>query len=130
MNQENAAEAILAAERRALDHWSNGDPVGYMEAAHEDVTYFDDIGALERVDGKEALHAYAEQIMELIPAHRYEIVDPRVQLYGDVGILTFRYHTSTLEGDPGPPWKATAVYVSTDDGWRPVHLHWSIVKDG
>ena len=130
MNQEAAADAILAAERRALDRWSSGDPVGYLEAAHEDVTYFDDIGALERVDGKDALHAYAEGLMGKIPAHRYEIVDPKVQLYGDVGILTLRYHTSSLEGEPGTPWKATAVYVNTDEGWRPVHLHWSIVKEG
>ena len=129
MNEENRA-AILAAEKAALACWSSGDPLGYFQLAHEDLTYFDDIGAHHRLDGKAACLSYAEGLVGIIPEHRYEIVDPRVQLFGDVGVLTLHYHTSSLEGEPTTPWKATLVYANTDDGWKQVHANWTIAKDG
>jgi len=126
---EGATAAILAAEKAALARWSSGDPLGYFEKAHEGLTYFDDIGAQQRINGKAACLAYAEELVGVIPEHRYEIVDPRVQVFGDVGVLTLRYHTSSLDGEPTTPWKATLVYANTDDGWKQVHANWSIVKD-
>ncbi|MDH4044269.1 MAG: nuclear transport factor 2 family protein [Gemmatimonadota bacterium] len=124
----NPTEAILAAEHRALQRWSAGDPEGYAETAADDVTYFDDIGAQARVEGREALLAYFSGLKGQIPVHRYEMVDPKVQLVGDVGILTFRYHASSPDGTAFPPWKATAVYRQVGRTWRLVHAHWSMVK--
>ncbi len=129
MRSKGAEEAILATERDALDRWSMGDPVGYVEAAADDMTYFDDIGAHARVDGIEAVRDYLSTLEGQIPPHRYEIVNPRVQVYGDVGILTLRYHPSSLDGETLTPWKATAVYRRVDERWRVVHTHWSMVKE-
>ena len=55
-------------------------------------------------------------------------VDPKVQVYGEVAILTLQYH-ATVDGQPGPPWKATSVYRMINDDWYAVHAHWSLVKE-
>lgn len=130
MNRESAEEAILAQERDALDRWSSGDPEGYVQSADEDVTYVDFIGAHVRVDGIQALREYLAGIKGHFPAHTYEVVNPRIQVYGDVGILTQHYYPTSLEGEAMGPSKATCVYRRTDGTWHLVHSHWSILKEG
>lgn len=126
--QRDAERAIIAQERRAMDQWSQGNPLGYLDVDADDVTYFDDIAANSRIDGVEAMRSYFTSVKGKIPPHRYEIVDPKVQLYGDIGILTLRYHASTTDGKPLTRWKATSVYRRRGAEWRIVHAHWSTVK--
>ncbi len=127
MTQENIEQAILAKERQALDLWAQGDPLGFSVNFAEDATYFDDIGAHTRLDSLEEIRNYLTSLVGEIPPHNYEIVDPKVQVYGDIAIATLRYHSS-IDGEPGPPWKATDVYRLTDGEWHIVHAHWSLVK--
>ena len=122
-------EVILAEERRALDEWAQGKVGKYFDRWAEDVTYFDDIGAIRRIDGLGAMHTYAASLEGKIPPHRYELVDPKVQMYGDVGIVTLRYEPFSHTGAPLQRWKATLVYRRTGSGWRVVHGHWSMVKE-
>jgi uncharacterized protein (TIGR02246 family) len=129
MATENAEQAVLNEERRALDRWAAGDPLGFASAAAEDVTYLDDIAAHRRIDGIAAMRRYAESLMGKIPQHRYELVDPKVQVYGDVGILTLRYHPTGPDGQALTQWKATSVYRRAEGKWRIVHAHWSIAKE-
>lgn len=129
MSNPDAERAILSQERSALDRWSRGDPLGYSEIQTEDISYFDDIGAQARIDGLEAMRAYLSSLEGEIPPHDFEIVDPRVQVYGDVGILTLRYHTFGSDGERLTPWKATSVYRRMDGAWWIVHAHWSVVKE-
>ena len=128
MEPVQAERAILAKEHERLDHWSNGSLVAYGRCATEDVSYFDDIGAQDRLDGLPTLMAYLADLEGQIPAHDYEIVNPRVQLYGDVGVVTLRYHPS-LNGEPLQRWKATSVYSLNEGEWSMVHAHWSMCKD-
>lgn len=128
MTSQNAEDAILARERSALDRWSQGDPSAYLQIQSDDVTYFDDIGAQSRVDGIEAMRGYWSSLQGELPAHQYEVVNPRVQLYGDVGILTLGYHAHDAEGKPLAEWKATSVYHKRQGEWRIVHAHWSLNK--
>ena len=110
MRHETAEQAILAQERRALDQWSQGKPLGYVANVAEDVTYFDDIGAHSRVVGREAVTTYF------------------ASLQGKIGILTLHYLTFAPDGSPLTPWKATLVYRLIAGEWRTVHAHWSILK--
>lgn len=129
MDDRTARETILGKERGALDRWSSGDPAGYAKAAHEDVTYFDDIGAQSGVAGISSVRAYLSSLEGQIPRHSYEVVDPRIQLYGDIGIVTLRYSPSSPAGEALPPWKATTVYWYTEGDWYLVHANWSMIKD-
>ncbi len=128
MTRERDEKAILAQERRALDRWSAGHPLGYLDVDADDVTYFDDIGAQRRVEGVAAMRTYFASLEGKVPQHRYEVVDPKVQIYGDTGILTFHYDASLPDATPLPRWKATSVYRRTGSEWRIVHAHWSLVK--
>jgi len=124
----NTEQAILAQERRALDRWAQGNPLGYLDIDADDVTYFDDIGAQSRIDGIEAMRNYFTSLKGKVPAHRYEVVDPKVQVYGDIGILTLRYDAYATDGKPLAQWKATSVYRRIGGEWRIVHAHWSVLK--
>ena len=93
------------------------------------MTYFDDIGAHQRIDGIAAMLNYAAALEGKIPAHRYDVVDPKVQVYGDVGIVTLRYEPSAPDGSPLQRWKATVVYRRAGGEWCVVHAHWSMVKE-
>ena len=128
MDQSNAEEAILAQERDALERWSAGDPEGYVQSAAADMTYVDFIGAHLRLDGIQAVRDYLAGLKGAFPAHTYEIVDPRVQVYGDVGILTQHYYPTSLEGEAMGPSKATCVYRWIDGTWKMVHAHWSVIE--
>lgn len=127
MSSDDSA-SIIERERELLERWSAGDPAGYLSAAAPDMTYFDDIGATERLSGRDAIRAYGASLAGQIPPHEYEMVDPKVQLVGEVAILTFRYHPSTVDGTALTPWKATSVYRRDGDGWSHVHAHWSMQK--
>ena len=129
MTRENDERAILGQECRALDQWAAGNPLGYVDIDADDVTYFDDIGAHSRIDGLDTLRTYLAGLIGKIPPHKYELVDPRVQVYGDVAILTLRYQPSDTDGKPFTAWKATSVYRRSATDWRIVHAHWSTVKE-
>ena len=85
-NVESDIQAMLAQERRALDRWAEGSPLQYFEGWADDVTYFDDIGAHRRIDGIAAMHCYGASLEGKVPPHRYELVNPKVQVCGDAGL--------------------------------------------
>jgi len=98
-------QAILAQERCALDRWAQGKPLEYFDRWSEDVTYFDDIGAHRRIEGIVDLRSYAASLEGKIPPHQYELVDPKVQVYGDTGIVTLRYEPFSPDGVQLQRWK-------------------------
>jgi ketosteroid isomerase-like protein len=126
---EEAEMAVMAKERQSLDNWSAGNAIGYAVNAADDITYLDDIGASTRLDGKEECDKYLTSLAGMISPHNYEMVDPKVQVYGNVAILTFHYQPSDSTGQPGMPWKATTVYNFRDGDWYMVHANWSLVKN-
>ncbi len=128
-SNDEIEQTILALERQALNNWSKGDPIGFSKNFAVDATYFDDIGAQMRIDSIEEVKNYFASLDGQIPAHKYELVIPKVQVYGDIAILTLQYHAMSLDNEPGPPWKATSVYRLTDGDWKVVHANWSLVKD-
>jgi len=130
MSDRNAWDEIVALERSALDKWSQSDPSGYIDIGAEDVTWFDfEPGKQLRIDGLEAFRNYLMPLGALVPPHTYEMLNPKVQIYGNVGILTFQWSASTKDGEPLPKWKSTSVYGKEKEKWRMVHAHWSTVQD-
>jgi ketosteroid isomerase-like protein len=128
MEQTNSEAAILAQARSELDCWSNGDTIGYGQSAADDVTYFDNLGAQTLIDGIQAFSEYLSALVGQIPKHTYEIVDPKVQMYGDIGILSLHYHAFTADGEILTRGKGTCVYRQADGAWQMVHTHWSALE--
>jgi len=126
---QNADKEIIALERSALDKWSQGNTHGYIDIGADDVTWFDFTpGAQPRIEGLEAVRNYMASLAGQIPPHTYDIVNPKVQVYGNTAILTFHWKASTTDGKALDGWKATSVYHWKDGKWRMVHAHWSIVQ--
>jgi uncharacterized protein (TIGR02246 family) len=126
---QNADQEVIALERSALDKWSQGNTVGYIDIAADDVTWFDfNPGPQLRIEGVEAVRNLLAPLAPQIPHHTYQLLDPRVQVYGNTAILTFHWSGTTTEGQSLPKWKVTSVYHWKDGKWRMVHAHWSPVQ--
>jgi ketosteroid isomerase-like protein len=122
---DQTARTIIALERAALDRWGKGDPDGFLEISDADVVYFDPF-VPARVDSKEALRAVYDAIRGQLFMTGYEMVAPRVQLCGDIAVLTFNFVSHGAEGDMR--WNTTEVYRRRADEWRIVHTHWSLTQ--
>ncbi len=120
------ANEIIGMERAALERWNHGDPYGFLEISHPDVVYFDP-SQERRLNGLAALTSLYEPVGGQIRVDRYEIIDPKVQVYGDVALLTYNY-LSERQGET-QHWNCTEVYLkSPGSPWRIVHTHWSRTK--
>ena len=118
---------IIELERGALDRWNNGDPTGVLELYSDDFTYFDEF-TKARIDGLDAIKEWYASAAGKIYNPRYEMINPKVQWFGQAGILTFNLVTYSKEGDITSRWNSTEVYSKYDDGWKIVHSHWSFTK--
>ena len=125
--ESNAIAAeIVATETAALDRWLSGDPSGFLQVSDEDVVYFDPF--LERrLDGLAALTAYYEALRGKISAARYEILNPKAQVFGDSVVLTFNF-VSWGGTDDAKRWNCTEVYARRGDAWKIVQTHWSFTN--
>ena len=63
---------------------------------------------------------------------RYEMIDPKVQCFGDVALLTFNVvNYGKLPGQAESVlsrWNSTEIYRRVDGKWRIIHSHWSFTK--
>ena len=118
----NVAETIMELERDALERWGRGDPEGFLEISAPDLSYFDPF-IERRLDGLAALRPMYDQIRGKIHIDRFEIIEPRVQVAGDVAVLTFRF--KSYGGAGSIDWNTTEVYQRDQAGWRIIHTHWA-----
>ena len=116
------AETITELERAALELWGRGDPDGFLGVSAPDLSYFDPFTE-RRLDDIAALRSMYEQMRGKIHIDRFEIIEPRVQVAGDVAVLTFRFESHGNEGSMH--WNTTEVYRRDEDGWRIIHTHWA-----
>ncbi len=117
------AAEIVAMETAALERWLSGDPSGFLEISGEDVVYFDPF-LDRRLDGLTALTAYYEALRGKISAARYEILNPKAQVFSDAVALTFNF-VSWGGGGDAMRWNCTEVYARRGEKWKIVQTHWS-----
>ncbi len=124
---EATATTILALERGALDRWGRGDPDGFLEISDPDVMYFDPF-VPGRLDGRPALEELYATLRGKIHIDHYEMINPKVQVFGETAVLTFNFVSHRSEG--AMHWNTTEVYRRRDGQWRIVHTHWSLTQAG
>ena len=124
------ADTIIALERGALDRWGKGDINGYVELFAPEITYFDPFTA-RRVNGIAEMKAHLGPVAGKVNVDRYEMIEPKVQINGDIAVLSFNLasHTHDPKGAPlTVRWNSTEVYRRISGRWRIVHNHWSFVR--
>jgi len=119
-------EIIIAKERAILDRWITGDTFGFIEAAAEEITYFDP-GLEKRCTGKKEFHDWISAFNGTFSFPNYEFVDPQVQMHGDVGVLTFSFIGFMQDGSK-EYFNTTEVYKLIDGDWKLISSHWSETK--
>ncbi len=123
--EKDPTQTIIAMEKAALTRWGNGDPSGFLEISAPEVVYFDPFQEC-RLDGLEALAALYESIRGQVHVDRFELLNPHVQLGGELAVLTFNY--VSYNGAEASRWNCTEVYRLTENGWRIIQTHWSFTK--
>ncbi len=115
-------QELLNLERQALARWIQGDPMGYAELAGEGMTYVDPY-LPTRLDGLESFQARMTSLVGQIHADGFEILDPVVEVSGEMAVMSFRL--LTWVGERHTRWNTTEVFRRFGSTWCLVHSHWS-----
>lgn len=122
---------VIAIERASLERWIKGDPGGFLSNYASDVTYYDP-SQERRIDGLKAMTAYLAPLRGKISIHRFEMLNTKVQRYGDVAVLTYNVVNYQRQPDgkevPTTRWNSTAVFHRLEGKWREVHSHFSFTR--
>ena len=116
------AREIVAIERRVMDGWQNGDSGPALAVADREITYFH-MMTERRLDGVAAVRGLYEPYGGRPLFDSYELLDPKVQVCGEVAVLT--YNLVSRNGGMESRWNATQVYQRRKEGWRVIHSHFS-----
>ena len=120
------AEDIVGLENAALERWGRGDPSGFLEITAPDVVYFDPY-VPQRIDGIDALTRYYRALWGQVHVDSFKLLNPHVQVVGDLAVLTFNYVSYT--NDQPDRWNCTEVYRRSKAGnWQIVQTHWSYTE--
>jgi hypothetical protein len=123
-SEAEVLEELLALERAALDDWyGKSDPGLYAEQFGDTATYFDPWsgGILWDESIREYLAGFAGQIPKL----EYTIHDERVDILGNVAILTFCLDALEVSSGAETEWNVSLVYNKNGTAWEKVHANWS-----
>lgn len=118
---------IIAMEKAMLDRWGTGDTYAFIELAAPEITYFDP--SLEkRLTGREAFEKFLAPLKGTFRVPKYEMIDPKVQVYGQAAVLSYNMIDYDETGKNAFRMNVTEVYVRRDGRWALVHSHFSITK--
>ena len=123
--QQMIVNQIIAREKASVEAWQRKDKAFWADYLTEDATFF----------GAESPYLEIEPKVNFLPkfdqyAEQFKILDaamynPRVQVYGDVAILTYNNSVTTNFGGQVMNYtgKVSSVYVKQGGTWRVVHVH-------
>lgn len=118
-------ETILSRLGEVMERWYAGDPLAYADLFVDDLTYFAPVCQRGRLEGIAALKEILAPFTGKTAAQRFEVLNPKTQLDGDVRVLTYGLNEYADDGSVRARWNATEVYRHVGDEWRIVHAHWS-----
>lgn len=126
-------ELLALLDRHLKSIWA-GDLATYRATTGEDVTFFEWYISTQRIDGldfhlRETAAQFRAGDDRRRAGERYEIehevLQPRIQVYGDVAIITYtllmRYTAS--DGVRHTEHNETRVFHRRPTGWQLVHCH-------
>jgi hypothetical protein len=119
-------EEVLALERQAMEGWLKGDSGPQLAVTDPGITLIHTV-LEKRLEGIAALRDLYAQYGGMPLFDGYEMLEPKVQLAGDVAVLTYRLVQH--RGGVTRYWNGTQVYWKKAEGWRVIHSHWSAAKE-
>lgn len=126
--EQAIAEQVIARERASVEAWRRKDKTFYADLLADDATYFSAHSPYLDTDAKRNFLPKFEQYAEMLKYQDFQMHNPRVQIYGDVAVLTYQASVAaTLNGQPlHYTAKMTSIYVRQGNVWRVAHGHESM----
>lgn len=118
---------LLDITWRMLEAIGTGDAAAYAALSSPELSCFEDVCAY-RIDGLEFHLALIRQMAQNPDAQptRFDILAPRVQVYGDhTGIVTYT-RLMTYDENGRPKWRTfneTRVFIRMEGNWKMTHFH-------
>jgi ketosteroid isomerase-like protein len=112
--------------QRQLDSIFSKDVTTYQETTAEDLSLYEWFVTPNRQDGLPFHFFMIEHGWAGTPeAYRYDLMNKRLQLYGDTAIVTYTFMlTQTVEGVLSHrSHNESRVLVKGQEGWQIVHVH-------
>ncbi|HRX02888.1 MAG: nuclear transport factor 2 family protein [Anaerolineae bacterium] len=130
MQQTNVELEVMEIVNRNLQAIWDADTAAYKETCAPDVSFFEWYITTQRIDGidfhlREIL-VHAEALGGGSDARtEHEILQPRVQVFGDTAIVTYTLLVRSVSGGAvrRTQQNETRVLHRFDDGWKLVHCH-------
>ncbi len=125
MYELSVLDELVELVKEALDpYFSQSEPNKYTELFGGQATYFDP-NSSGKISGDAILRHFAGYRGQ-IPPLSYEILNPGVNLCGDIAVFTFNLDTfDPTDGSMAVRWNTTQVHERVSNGWDIVHAHWS-----
>ena len=124
--QQNREQEIWAFLHRHLQSVFNRDQETYRATTSDDLSLYEWFITPHRQDGLDFhLFMIANGWAGTDAAYRYDLWEPRLQLYGRTAIVsyTFMLSISTENGIHHRNHNESRVLIETDAGWQVVHVH-------
>jgi hypothetical protein len=121
----NAEEEVLDITRRMLEAMYTSDPEVHRRHCAEDMSSVEWYIAPYRIDGAE-FHLGLIEAGGNAAIARFDMLTPRVQVYGDTAIVNYTLLKTSVATDAGAAFSRineTRVFVKLDGIWKMVHLH-------
>lgn len=126
--QPDVAAQIIARERASVEAWQRRDRAFFENYLAEDATYFGPMNPYLETEPRVNFLPKFERIAEMFKITDFQMYNPRVQVYGDIAILT--YNSAVMANFNGRPinytGKMSVVYRRQGNDWRVVHGHESM----
>ena len=126
--RQDIAGQIIARERAAVEAWQRKDKAFWSDFLADESTYFGPHSPYLEIEPKVNLLPKFEQHVEQFKFLDVQMYNARVQVYGDVAILTYNNAvTANFGGRPvSYTGKMSVVYARQGGAWRVVHGHESM----
>ena len=124
-NEMNAEEEVLDITRRMLNAMYTSDPAVHRQHCAEDMSSVEWYIAPYRIDGAE-FHLGLIEAGGNSPVKRFDMLTPRVQVYGDTAIVNYTLLKTIAKPDADAAFSRineTRVFVKINGVWKMVHLH-------
>ena len=129
---DDAEDVIALAKAQWAAQLTNAPAAKVMETVADDYTEFNPTYPT-RLDGKKLNTKFAEanekDAAKLVVA---DMANPKVQVYGDVAVLTYNFVGATQDADgtiSQTTAKSTRVYAKTSGKWMLVHANFAPVTN-
>jgi ketosteroid isomerase-like protein len=123
---------IIAREKASFEAWQKKDKAFFMDYLSDDATFFSSRSPYLDTDPKVNFLPKFEMYAEQFKILDYTMYNTRVQVYGDVAILTYNEGVTVSAGGKEINYtgKVTSVYVKQGNTWKNVHGHETINPSG